>query len=789
MCCISRAGARPCARVPTRRPGSVSHQRIRMRHHVGPGLILAVLVSSATATPGTAAIQAPTDRAAIEAYRDTLETITDPLRVRSFAERGRTDRPAEDRELGRLRSGWALVRLGELSDSADLLVQAADQFYEVAVRRPRWVMAWTGLGEAKAGLAQRRTREFRSAHQTAGTGWVWGSVTAYLTAVRVDSTYAPAVLGLARMAPYLDTPARSRPTWAVLDRATKIDSTDPGLWLITARAARRRGEHSRALEALDRARALPNAPVDGLSFERARVLYALGRAAEAESSYYRGATATDSLGHALYRADLAFVADSEELAEWDALSAEGRRPWLQAFWARREREAGRPAGSRLVEHDRRVRYAEGHFAVIPRWGRRPDFEVGHRESSEDFDDRGVIYIRHGEPDATTGLIGPPGVPANSSWLYFRPEGNLLLHFADLGDGWRLYPALNDIYNHQGMPSGDFYESRMGLDPRLGLIAIRILQDSIMAESAGKVSRAGGRSQYDQAVRQGAFAVAITRERTAGRTTIGRALHTDSDPIYLSRSWEPIAQVFGTGPRAAQGGGLLVAIALPAPRDLTPVPLPGGAAGYVLRVRTTAADGAGRTTLDVDSVVRVRAPRALSAGEYLNLVFHHPVAPGDQRVRVVIADSLGERGAVRIFSEVPVVDPTISGLRVDDIIAGIEGSPVVWQHPSGALIPLHPRNAWRPSDILSLAFGVAGLPPDTPYSVRLEIGELRADPEQAPRVAVALSRQATGTPELLTHSIALGALRPGAYLFTVTVSSGSQTVARQRRITIVGERSR
>src|SRR5690242_3880827 len=81
------------------------------------------------------------------------------------------------------------------------------------------------------------------------------------------------------------------------------------------------------LTALDRALALPNAPVGGLQFERAWELFALDRREEAEAAYYAGAGEPDSLGRALYRQDIAYIADSTELRAWDQAPAAARAGW------------------------------------------------------------------------------------------------------------------------------------------------------------------------------------------------------------------------------------------------------------------------------------------------------------------------------------------------------------------------------------------------------------------------------------------------------------------------------
>ncbi|HEX7917815.1 MAG TPA: hypothetical protein VF454_00350, partial [Gemmatimonadales bacterium] len=275
--------------------------------------------------------QAPLDTIALAKWRDSLAALPDPdlrAQVATFTR-------ARDPE-ARMRLGWLLTIAGERLDSVPLLVRATDQFYEVVVRQPRWVQAWAGLGQAKARLDEKNAREVRSAHQNAGTGWAWGSALAYLKALTIDSTYGPAAVALARLTPRLDAGSRRSAAASAIGRAVRADSTDPMLWLLAARSARDAGAPTAVLTALDRALALPNAPVGGLQFERGWELFALDRREEAEAAYYAGAGGPDSLGRALYRQDIAYIADSTELRAWDQTPAAARAAWLHEFWGGRE---------------------------------------------------------------------------------------------------------------------------------------------------------------------------------------------------------------------------------------------------------------------------------------------------------------------------------------------------------------------------------------------------------------------------------------------------------------------
>ncbi|MBW8772419.1 MAG: GWxTD domain-containing protein [Gemmatimonadetes bacterium] len=440
--------------------------------------------------------------------------------------------------------------------------------------------------------------------------------------------------------------------------------------------------------------------------------------------------------------------------------------WLRGFWGKRELADGRPAGTRLPEHFRRVRYAHANFAyrgMVAQY----QFEQVYRKAAPDLDDRGMVYIRQGEPDRRANYVGSMGTPPNESWLYFRPTGDLILHFAELRTaGWRLVESLADI----GGNSGEMYESRGGLDPTYLALA---------AEFEMRASQIRAHVLEPRVVNP----LHLVRDHERGRRMIAVTTTTDADPIDLDRSWKPVAQVYGLGAPAPGTAGLLTVVALPLPADLAPVPLPGGAAGYVIRLRITAADDSGRTTLDVDSLVRLRTPRPLAKGEFLTVVRAYPLAAGNERVRLILADSAGDHGAVLVFSGVPAVDLTTSKLVVSDLIVGREGSGASWTAPSGTTIPLQPLNAWGPSEAVAVSFEVSGLAAGRSYRIRIGLGDIGADSAAPPKASVEFEAVASGAREWVSQTLSLKGVRPGRYLMTVTVTDGDRSDRRERRITV------
>src|SRR5207302_11157209 len=130
----------------------------------------------------------------------------------------------------------------------------------------------------------------------------------------------------------------------------------------------------------------------------------------------------------------------------DGFTSPGQRAaWLERFWLRRDATEAREPGERLAEHYRRWFYAWHNFRLVSRH-RHYDITERYRADQTTFDDRGAIYLRHGPPDkrATYPRVLDRLEP-NETWLYRRPEGDLIFHFVARDDvqDYKLVESLAD----------------------------------------------------------------------------------------------------------------------------------------------------------------------------------------------------------------------------------------------------------------------------------------------------------------------------------------------------------
>lgn len=180
-------------------------------------------------------------------------------------------------------------------------------------------------------------------------------------------------------------------------------------------------------------------------FARARESARDGRHADAMRYYLAGVrVARQPAEWDLFRRDLSWVATTAEMKEFSSLDDAARVGWIRDFWAARDERDGLAAGGRFAEHVRRIDVAVAEYAIHPKRGKVPvarvansrgsafDLTVGSGSPLRDFvprqgqvDDRGTIFIRHGEPDARVAVNS--GI---ESWVYERDAGdNLVVHFS------------------------------------------------------------------------------------------------------------------------------------------------------------------------------------------------------------------------------------------------------------------------------------------------------------------------------------------------------------------------
>jgi hypothetical protein len=123
--------------------------------------------------------------------------------------------------------------------------------------------------------------------------------------------------------------------------------------------------------------------------------------------YLKGMGGAPSAAVHRYFDDLRVILGADELEQWRSLPPTERTAWLARKWEWRSLVAGITVAERLAEHFRRLDHAT---KVYPKSSYRgaPAKTAVWRDalpSQMPFDDRGIIYVRHGPPDAELRMAG------------------------------------------------------------------------------------------------------------------------------------------------------------------------------------------------------------------------------------------------------------------------------------------------------------------------------------------------------------------------------------------------
>ena len=380
----------------------------------GTGLLRVWVLALALLFPLTSyCLPLTAQQTAFERLRDSLAATSDTTALKALLQPLRRSDP--------LRAGLIGLRLGELHADPDFS-EALSSFRRATRRNARRPEPWYGLGLAEAGRSEWEMRDKLRLGSRVGIKALERSATSYARALDGDVRFVPAALALAQVELALLDTARLRVARDALRRVAGAAAPgSPELMLALGRVERAAGSLDSAVIAFERYLMIaPNRAIGLLELARTRL--ALGRA-DGEAPYYEGASLDDPEATAEYRSDLQLVAADSVIWDLDRLKGQSRAAYLHRFWTDRDHLELRPEGERLREHYRRILFARFHFplTISRRFYGRLD---AYRSSNTDVDDRGVIYIRQGEPAERLRPFVFGAMP-NESWHYVRADGDLL----------------------------------------------------------------------------------------------------------------------------------------------------------------------------------------------------------------------------------------------------------------------------------------------------------------------------------------------------------------------------
>ena len=723
-----------------------------------------------------AAAQAPAERAALQSLRDSLSFVTDSVALRRLEAATITvARAHRDNPMLHLRLGFIAYRLGEIGAVKKSYDDAAGEFEWAAQLRPDWPYPWYGLGLAELALGEHSVIAIENIRQMLGRDYLTKAAKAFARATQADPSFAVAVVDLVNTA----LTQRVSPRLAVALEAVRLAAaspagSDPNLQLARARVEREAGEVDSAIAAF-RAALATGGDSGVVLLELARTQFFARRAA-ASASYFAGAASARSPASAgLYRADVAWIATPEELTAFDAQpDAVTRAVWLRRFWSRRDVAEARDEGERLAEHYRRWFYARQHFRLVSRH-RHYDITEVYRSPQAEFDDRGVIYLRHGEPNrrarAICHALAAEVCATNESWLYRRTGGDLIFHFVARDDvqDFKLVESLIDVF---GFQAG--VRAAGGAEP--GVAALYQTRDQF-GDTYRRVAEGTGR----------AVGPVIAQERSDGKKDIAVGTTTDSYAQRFEQSLDAVAGGFIAGEGVEPATPMLhVVFAIPAERLS---PLPGGeGVNYPLRFRVVVVDSSGDAIARLDTTRVFGARQALRRPSYLTGRLALAVPPGRFRYRLLVASADGAAGELVTLDS--AVADRLDGTRfaASDLVLGVQGSGLTWV--TGAdTVPLNPLGRVVADGDLELYYQLFGLAAGATYHTVIEVtreGRRSIFGRRRPPVRLEFEGRADGPRTDVRRTVALREVPRGAYRLTIRLTDPASgvTLVRARRFTIV-----
>ena len=726
-------------------------------------------------------------------------------------------------------------RRGELANRKDDLRQVNGEFERLVADQPRSPLAWYGLAMLRLRMTYDSMPSEGGALMPVGLSLLSGAANALSEALRLDSTFGLAADALIRL-PEPHAGAALRDRVALFRRARTVLTART--YAATANLERDAGNVDSAIAIERRALAIGHADSGLVSLGLARDLYRIGRPAEGRTVLVQGAATATPEAYSAYRQELTWVASPAELAEWDSLPARGRSPWIANFWQKRDIVEGRTDGARLIEHYKRLEFALAHYRItLPQTGRQhfhtvtpseeyhAEYEmerfaarypecfpalstllhdastIGHdtpfdyyRPVQDLVDDRGVIWIRHGPPDAVAQTHNGEAVEV---WRYERANGPLILQFREsdfqgstgastlVPTVLSMSPAIRNQVCAVDMSICSTGSSRTTPLPEPPMRLTTRLRTCGLMFSGHEAGMAHGVADREsEVVAEGARVGggAILRARDQGRAAIDVATTTDSYQRQFAKTIHPAVQVYGLDQANTGAPRLVIGFAVPG-NELAHTE--SGEANarivYPLRIQVLAAPASDANRIDVDTLRQFVTAAPLTSGQYLVGLVEVPVQAGRYSASVSFTQSDGH-GAIASLPRIDVPGQSRQ-LTVSDLVLGKENSSVRW-YSGATAVPLNPLDTYPIGSSAELYFQLSGLEVGASYKTTVELFRSGDAPTRPPRLTIAFTQVATQARMEVARTLVLSNLGAQRYRITVKVQGARGQVAATSWLTIV-----
>ena len=736
------------------------------RFTVAIGVFACLAMVPVATTPASA--QSEAQRVDLEQFRDSISAVEDTMDLLELeGEMIEVAKVERDNAVLHVRLGFVSLHLGDLGGDTHY-DDAASEFQWATELEPNWPYAWLGLGLAEQGIGDSQISFIKGIQNMLGKDALTRSAMAFARSAEVDPAFDQGLVHLSKTALEQRINIKLDLALAAMRAAdTTPAGAMPMVQLYRGRVERLAGDLDYSEDAFRKYQASGHNPGLG-NLELARTRFLLGQL-DAMEEYLAGAATSDSTAVAEYRYELTLISSDEEMHAFD-LSDRVTRPELLAdYWSSKDRESLRRNGERLREHYRRIYYARMNFYLITTT-RYYDIEEIYRSTQDDFDDRGVIYIRHGEPTDRATYHGLE-VYDNVSWRYSMSDGDMIFHFIARDDvqDYKLVESVFDI---------------MGFSEAVNLQGTGVSNNPVAVALLDSRDRLSPIYRRIQGAGSGSTGRVQSEERSQGRSAILNGTTSDSYELFFPLEIKAETQVLAVGYRGNQGL-VHVAFAIPG-SSLIGTENPRGII-YPVRLRFVAMDGAGFPVGFVDTTRVFLARQAVPQDEYLVGEVNLPVPPGMLQYRMAVQQ--GENaGMVLPVDSVLVAAVDGAELALSDPVLGSRTTNLTWQPAATDTVFFNPHGVYRQDDLVELYYEVYGLVPGQDYQTQLVVkkegggggflGLGKIFGGGSTPISLRFEEQATHQVVRVQRSIQLQKLKPGRYTLELAVTDDRGQISRR-----------
>jgi len=558
---------------------------------------------------------------------------------------------------------------------------------------------------------------------------------------------------------------------------------------------RRAGQYRSALDALPAEWASDGTYRPRVALERARILLQAppsgpgipgtfeGRRADGGVVFRQACERMDTATFSAMWEDLRGLSTSGEQAAWAEQQAGPEAcDWIRRFIDERSFRMAVSPEERLQIHYRRLQHARGlYYLRSPRLTNDLADSIGRADSLE-IDDRGLIYLRMGEPLATVG----PYMDLNETWAYYRPEGPRVFHFAPVSrTGFRAlgdYRLLENLAHASGITMTSEL-MKVGSGRLAYLYQVRsvldfLYEDQHFRRMDTRLRAAGGRFNpglqgflawereiNEQDARYAVSGIPDAPDLTAGIEFAYEVLRFREPGTDRSEVWFLAATRVGD---------------LTATASADPVSELGGFVTYDVgaHLAILAPDGIHR----LDSSSRPVPHDPLGSDDGISIRFRIAMEPETYPYTLLLLDAGAERGDLGNWVlDTVTVSARQSGLPAVSDIAVASDSGGAWTRDGVTYLRIGPTHVVSGGGNAHIYFEVYGIRPGTDYDVEVRV-VADAETDRIFKIGREEAAFAVRFPSVATADrtglgigrhhlrVELGPSPPGAYLLAVRVTA-------------------